>query len=200
MQTRMKMILQPFSAAALLLLWVSAAQGYEQLDVAIEKEDGVYRVFGKSRIEAPAEFVHATLMDYDHFYKLAGGIAETRFIPDDESGLRAAYTRYESCVLFFCKTVEKVEYILTNTPEYIELRVDPARSDFISNESSWTIEKDGDATILTFEAEFDPDFWIPPMIDTWAIRRKLERSAETVGVNIEWMQARGLTLAQVAKE
>lgn len=199
MNTRTKTVFQAGWTIALLLLCVPAALGYEQLDVGIEKEDGVYRVFGKSRIEAPAEFVHATLMDFDNFHKLAGGITETRFIPDDESGLRTAYTRYESCVLFFCKVVEKVEYILTNTPGYIELKADPARSDFVLNESSWTLEKDGDATILTFEAEFDPDFWIPPMIDTWAIRRKLEHSAETVGVNIEWMQARGLTLAQVAE-
>jgi hypothetical protein len=110
-----------------------------------------------------------------------------------------AYTRYESCVLFYCKVVEKVERILVDTPGLIRTSAVPARSDFVSNESTWRIEADGDGTLLTFEAEFDPDFWIPPMIGNWAIRRKLERSAESIGLQIEWMQARGLTLAQVAE-
>ena len=167
--------------------------------VTVDVEDGRYRVFGQSRVDAPPDFVYATLIDYDNFHKLAGGIAETRFLPADDSGNLLAYTRYESCVLIFCKTIEKVEQIQGNPPGSILIKVIPDRSDFIFNNSSWRIEYIDDKTLLTYEAEFEPDFWVPPLVGTWAIRRKLVQTAELIGMRIEWMQSHGLTLAQVTE-
>lgn len=160
-------------------------------------EKGRYHVFGQSRLDAPAEFVYLTLIDYDNFHKLAGGIATTKYLPPDEAGHPLAYTRYESCILVFCKTIEKVERVDGTPYDSILVVALPARSDFVFNESRWLIEDTGDATLLTYTAEFEPDFWIPPLIGTWAVRRKLIRSAEVIGMRIEWMHARGLTPAQV---
>lgn len=186
-----------FSVAACLIFGWQTAFGLEVIEVTVDVEDGHYRVFGQSRIEAPPEFVYATLIDYDNFYKLADGIAESKFLPSDESGNMLAYTRFESCVLIFCKSFEKVERIDGNPPLTIDVEAIPQRSDFTYNESRWQIQHSGETTLLTFEAEFDPDFWVPPIIGTWAIRNKLLNTAELIGTRIEWMQARGLTLTQV---
>jgi hypothetical protein len=188
-----------FSIAACLILGWQTAFSLEVIEVTVDVEDGLYRVFGQSRIEATPEFVYATLIDYDNFHKLADGIAESKILPSDESGNMLAYTRFESCVLVFCKTIEKVERIDGNPPASIDVEAIPKRSDFSFNESRWRIEHSGETTLLTFEAEFDPDFWIPPVIGTWAIRSKLVHTAELIGMRIEWMQTHGLTLAQVTE-
>ncbi len=180
----------------LLFSW-QGADCIELVDVTVTVDDGHYRVFGQSRIHASAEFIYTTLIDYDNFHKLANGIAHTSFLPPDESGQLLAYSRFESCVLFFCKTIEKIEHIEGQPHNSITAHSIPERSDFIINESSWLIENDGDATLLTFVADFEPDFWIPPLIGRWAVRRKLVRTAELIGMRIEWMFERGLTLAQV---
>jgi hypothetical protein len=169
----------------------------ELVEVTVVIEDGRYRVFGQSRIDASPEFVYATLIDYDNFHKLADGIAESKYLPPDQSGNLLAYTRFESCVLVFCKTIEKVEQIDANPHDSIHVQAIPKLSDFTYNESSWRIENSGTATLLTYESEFEPDFWIPPLIGSWAVRRKLIQTAELIGTRIEWMQTRGLTLAQV---
>ena len=189
-----------FSVAACLILGWQIAFGFEVIKVTVDVEDGLYRVYGQSRIEATPEFIYATLIDYDNFHKLAGGIAESKFLPSDESGNMLADTRFESCVLIFCKSIEKVERIDGNPPVSIDVEAIPKLSDFVFNESRWTIEHSGETTLLTFEAEFDPDFWVPPIIGTWAIRRKLLNTAELIGMRIEWMQEQGLTLAQVTEE
>ena len=188
-----------FSVAVCLTLGWQSVFGLEIIEVTVDVEDGRYRVFGQSRIEATPEFVYAVLMDYDNFHKLAGGIAESKFLPNDESGNMMAYTRFESCVLFFCKTLEKVERVVGQPTNSIQVEAIPDLSDFAFNESSWKIERSAGKTLLTFEAEFDPDFWVPPLIGTWAIRNKLLNSAESIGMRIEWMQAKGLTLAQVSE-
>lgn len=185
--------------AVCLLLGCQTALGLEIVEVTVDAEDGLYRVSGQSRIDASPEFVYATLMDYDNLHKLAGGIAESKFLPDDGSGNLMAYTRFESCVLFFCKKIEKVERIDTKPITSIYAEVIPKDSDFIFQESRWLIEHSGENTLLTYESEFDPDFWVPPLIGTWAIRRKLVRTAELVGMRIEWMQTNGLTLEEVSE-
>ncbi len=171
--------------------------GLDLVQVTVDVDDGQYRVLGRSRIEASPEFVYATLMDFDNFHKLAPGIAATRFLPPEPSGERRAYSRFESCVLLFCKTVEKIEAIDGHPFDSISARAIPELSDFVFNDSNWLIEAVGDATLLTFTAEFEPDFWIPPLIGPWAVRRKLVQTAELIGMRIEWMAERGLTLADV---
>lgn len=171
--------------------------GVDLIQVTVDVDDGQYRVLGRSRIEAPPEFVYATLMDFDNFHKLADGITETRFLPPSPSGERLAYSRFDSCVLFFCKTIEKVEAIDGRAFDSVRARAIPELSDFVFNRSHWTIEAAGDGTLLSYTAEFEPDFWIPPLIGPWAVRRKLTRTAELIGMRIEWMAERGLTLADV---
>lgn len=185
-----------FAAICLLTSWQSA-HCVEVIEITVDVDDGRYRVFGQSHIVASPEFVYATLMDYDNFHKLAGGITDTKFLPPDESGKLLAYTRYESCLLFFCKVIEKLEHVDGNPYDSIHVQVIPESSDFLFNESRWLIEDTGGATLLTYEAEFEPNFWIPPLIGPWAVRRKLTHTAELIGMRIEWMYERGLTLAQV---
>ncbi|MFV2033469.1 MAG: hypothetical protein ACC663_13315 [Gammaproteobacteria bacterium] len=184
------------TVVGLLTSW-QVAHALEIIEVTVDIDKGRYRVFGQSKIDAPAEFVFFTLMDYKNFHKLAGGIAETKFLPGDEPGTLLAYTRFESCVLIFCKTIEKTELIDSKPHDFIHLQAIPERSDFVFSEARWTITAVGDTTLLTYEAEFEPDFWIPPLIGPWAVRRKLIRTAELIGMRIEWMQEHGLTLEQV---
>lgn len=178
--------------------WQSA-HCLEVIEITVNVDDGRYSVFGQSLVTASPEFIYTTLMDYDNFHKLADGIADTNFLPPDESGNLRAYTRFESCVLFFCRAIEKLEHVDGRPHDSIHIQTIPELSDFVFNESRWLIEDAGDATLLTFEAEFQPDFWIPPLIGSWAVRRKLARTAELIGMRIEWMYERGFTLPQISE-
>jgi hypothetical protein len=180
-----------------LMLASAAAPAVEILDSSVQKKDGRYHVVGTSLLQARPEFVFATLMDYDNFHKLAGGIVETRFVTSDVPGEVLGYTRIESCVLFFCRSAEKIERIEATPHREIRTYTIPERSDFEVNDTRWILTPKGDFTELTYEAVFKPKFWIPPLIDTWAIKRKMLASAENIGMRIEFMAQRGLTLERV---
>jgi len=175
----------------------SVTPAVEILDAQVKKQGDRFHVFGSSLIHASPEFIYATLMDFDNFHKLAGGIKETRFVESEVPGEILGYTRIESCVLFFCRGADKLERI--EAVPYREIRTEtiPEQSDFVFNHSRWIMTRQGDATLLNYEAEFEPDFWLPPLISAWALKRKLIASAESIGMRIEYLAENGLTLAQV---
>ena len=170
----------------------------EILDAEVEKEDGVYHVIGSSIVDASPEFIYATLIDFDNFHKISSGIPETHFVESDVPGEVLAYTRIEACVLWFCRSAEKLERIEATPFREIRTYSIPAGSDFELNNTRWTLEEHGDGTQLTYEAEFKPDFWMPPLISNWAIKRKLIESAENIGLRIEYLESNGITLRQIA--
>lgn len=189
-----------FTFLSIALLASAGAAAVEILDTVVTKKDGRYRVHGVSLIDASPEFIYATLMDFDNFHKISGGISETRFVPSAVPGELLGYTRIEACVLFFCRKAEKVERIEGVPNAEIRTEIIPERSDFRFYESRWTITPTDNGTKVTHDAEFEPDFWMPPLISTWAIKRKLIESAEGIGLNLEYLQANGLTLALIREE
>ena len=53
---------------------------------------------------------------------------------------------------------------------------DPERSDFKVSNETWTfVEADG-GTIVTYHLYMQPDFWVPPAIGPYMIKRKLRNS------------------------
>lgn len=183
--------------AGLLILISATANSVEILSVKVESEGGHYRMLGESIIEAPPEFIFNTLMDYDNFHRLASGIAETHFVETDDPDKLLGYTRIDSCILFFCKSVEKVERIEATPFSEISTEVIPEQSDFVFNHSRWQLKASDSGTRVTYEAEMEPDFWMPPLITKWAIRYKLRKSAELIGLRIEYLEENGLTLDQI---
>ena len=115
----------------------------EIVDARVEKKGDRYHVFGSSLVQASPEFIYATLMDFDNFHKIAGGIKETRFVQSESPDEILGYTRIESCVLFFCRGADKLERI--EAVPYSEIRTEaiPEKSDFIVNNSRWTMERRG---------------------------------------------------------
>ena len=192
--------LNPTPGLALLLALAMAprAAAIEVLEVTVDVDKKRYSLFGASIIDAPPDFVFETLIDYDNFHVLAGGIDETRFVnnPDDDGLI--GYTRIDSCILFFCRVVEKYERITATPNSEIATTVIPGKSDFLYNDTRWGLSQSGAGTRLTYAAEMEPTFWLPPLISRWAIRYKLRKTAESIGARIEYMYANGLTLDDIA--
>ncbi len=182
-------------AAAIFSMSTGILQAVELRSIDVDSKDGTFEIRADSLLSASPEFIYSVLLDYDNFHRLAGGITETRFLPPDEQGALMGYTRIDSCVWFFCKKIERIERIFTIPGQEISTVAIPDRSDFRIYRTRWVIERAGaNSTRLHFEATMKPDFWIPPLIGPWAIRRKLQHTAERVGSRIEYLYANGLSI------
>lgn len=161
------------------------------------EENNLYHLRSASIINAPPDLIIATLLDYNNFHHLSGGIKETRYLQPDPDGVPVALTVVESCVLFFCKQIQKTERVIVKSNNEILLVADPARSDFIFLHSRWHVQKQGASTILSYDMDMQADFWIPPLIGPWAIKRKLHNSAMNMAHRMEMMARTGTPLDKV---
>jgi hypothetical protein len=166
----------------------------EMLQMKLWEEEGRYHLRSSSQIKAPPDLIFKTLIDYDNFHRLSGGIKETRYLKPDQDGTAVAFTLVETCVLSFCKSIKKTERLTTKNNTEIHLEVDPERSDFLFMHSTWIIKADGDYSELSYNMDMQPDFWIPPLIGTWVLKRKLHTTAMNMAHRLEKMAASGTQL------
>jgi hypothetical protein len=71
----------------------------------------------------------------------------------------------------------------------------PERSDFSVYATRWRVIEAEGKTRLAFEASMQPDFWIPPLIGTWAVERKLRLTALEMGQVVEYLYANGIPMS-----
>lgn len=168
-------------AAVLLLVLATAAQGAEIRRVDVEHAGERYYVDSESLVEAPIESVYAVLTDYEHFERISSVFTASRVLEPVVDGRGLVYTRAEGCLLFFCQTVERVETLEVDPVTDIVATADPERSDLRFSRAHWQLETAGAGTRVRYRLELEPDFWVPPVIGPWAIRRSLTRNgAEAV--------------------
>ena len=184
---------------AMIFLAVSA-MATEVLTVEVNIDDGVYRMHGESIVAAPVDFVFSILADYDNFHRITNGIAESRYLEPREDGVLMGYTRIDSCVWFYCRRFEKVERVWVNPPTEIVTEVIPEESDFKISNTRWTLQSVENGTLLIYDAEIDPKFWVPPVIGPWAFKKKLGDSAEAVGWRIEYLLESGKSLSEFGEQ
>lgn len=96
------------------------------------------------------------------------------------------------CVLWFCKVLVQVQDMTqaaTSAGGTLTAAVRPDESNLRFGHAHWQIEPCNHRTCLEFNAEIEPDFWIPPVIGPWVVRRKLEQEALQTSEGIERLAA-----------
>ncbi len=166
----------------LLATGVSAAQ-LRSLQVA--EHDGVYRVTAAARLDASPQAVFAVLTDYAHLKRLNPSILSVRVLDSQPSGAGHVVTRIHLCVWAFCKTLQQEQVMSVPRPWVLHTRIVPAGSEFRSGEADWRLVDCDGATCLDIDASIQPDFWVPPLIGPWVIRRGLRDEAVQTITNLE---------------
>ncbi len=168
-----------------LLLHSFTSRSAELRDVQIELRDERYHLFSETYLDVSREALYEVLTDFEQFEKFTSAIVESRNTEPNENGQPGFYTRMEGCVLLFCKSlirngyltlIPKLEIIATSIPE---------ESDFKFSRERWQLIDFGDGTIMIYDFEMEPDFWVPPVIGPYVIQRALRNGAERAVDRIE---------------
>ena len=142
-------------------------------DLKIEYRSGRYELVSHTYVDAPLEAIFHVLTDYDHFNRISRIYEESGFMEPAADGTPVVYTRMRGCVLFFCKNMTRVERLETREPGFIHTITLPEQSDFRYGVSEWILEPEGSGTNVIYRAVLEPDFWLPPIIGPWALKRRL---------------------------
>ena len=168
-------------ALALLAGW-SAFTGHawaaELLDIQVSTTDGLYVMESESILDASVPSVFQVLLDYENFTQLSSVYEQSRYLEPGPDGLPRVYTLAQGCMLFVCRSVEKVERLETRSNSRIVATVIPEFSNLEQGVTEWVLRADGKSTRLAYRMELVPRFWVPPLIGPPIIRYVLAKGGE----------------------
>lgn len=161
---------------------------FDRLEVT--NEGRRYIVDGAVRLDAEPKHVYAVLTDYEHLNWITGAVLESRLL--DRLNERSVYVfvRTEICFAFYCREVDQVQRIDEDPPWRVTSHAIPHRSDVAYGRAQWTIDPDGPGTRLTWHQEFEPGFWVPPVIGPGMVRAQLEKQGRRSVRGVELLAQR----------
>jgi len=171
---------------------VTPAAELHSLEVT-RPEPGRFELVAETLLEADAQAIFDVLTDYEDgaFGRISSVYKESDYVGEAPDGTPLVYTRMEGCMLWFCKSLTRVERLETEEPHFIRTVALPERSDFEHAESVWMLRPVEGGTEVTYRLVIDPNFWVPPVIGPWVLKRELRAGGERAIYRIERL-ARGL--------
>lgn len=147
--------------------------GAEVRSTSVSSHGERYRIEVTSFIAAPPARVMGLLTDYARLQRLHPMVRSSEVLADGEGGSRVR-TTYHDCPLFiFCVEFAHTSRFTRRSERHLVAEADPAASDFSYGRFQWLALPEGEGTRLLFDAEVEPDFWVPPVLGDWVLKRRL---------------------------
>lgn len=163
------------SLGALAMATVASTATIETIDV--DRDDGRYKLYAETMLDASPEAIRTVLTDYERFGRISSVYKEYGYLEPQADGTPTVFTTVGGCLMgrVFCREMTRVERLEVNRPGHIRTVALPEQSDFKRSISEWIIEPEGDGSRMIYTLELEPDFWIPPLIGPWYLKRTLLR-------------------------
>lgn len=148
-------------------------------ELRITEDEDVFSIKMIAVVDVPVKYVNLILTDYVHIYRLNPSIIESRILPAPDNALVRVKTRIVDCIFIFCMEVNRVEDILHSSENYLHAEIVPALSNFRSGNADWHMQDMGERCQVTYLAQMEPDFYIPPLIGSYFFKAKLYDDIKT---------------------
>ena len=129
-------------------------------------------------VDAPLESMYAIMLDYTNMHQFSRGMVHSQEVTPDVNGTPRVYTHLRGCVAFICRNIKRIERLETQNNNHIVASLEPDLSENVAwNISTWDfseLKKSGAGkTQIRYQLEFEPDFWVPPIIGPYLVKKSL---------------------------
>lgn len=156
-----------------LLILPMLAGAAELRSVSVDRVDGHYLMRSEVWFAVGVEQLYAVMLDYDLGTQFSSVIVDSRNIAPDEQGRPRFFTRHKTCILFFCMNFERYGHVEFERHVTISATADPETSDFHVSREVWQFSQEGEGTVLIYDVDLKPKFWVPPVIGPFVLKHKL---------------------------
>ena len=163
-------------------LLCSAALFAGQVYVAsVSHQSGSYSIEVDTLVQMDEPRVRSLLTDYDNLGRVNPAIEVSEILLTRGAGNYRVRTVTHACVWFYCMRVHQVQDVIESPDGSVTALVVPQLSDFRYGYARLNLWQEAGGTRILIRSEVEPDFWIPPLIGPWLIKRKLlSETLETV--------------------
>ena len=155
----------------------------------VTRDNDRYHVRFDVQIAAPSDRLRRYLTDYANYAQYFESIRESAVLAGAPGSTQRVRLRLRGCILFFCRTVTFVKDVTEFSDGEIRARIDPTVSDFQEATEYWRLTALGAQTQLQYRAELVPDFFVPPLIGPWLLKRQIHASLISGAETLETLAA-----------
>ena len=179
----------PAALALLAILFAApAAHAVEIQSVDVEQQDARYRISMRVTLDAPARASYDIFTDLPRLPQINPSVREVQVLESPAADQRRVFTDVRTCVSVYCRQLKQVQDMRFQ-PRVdggaVTAQVLPERSDLRFGEASWDFRDCAGKTCLSFDAQLEPAFWVPPLIGPWLIKRKMHEEAVQTSEGLE---------------
>ncbi len=168
----------------LALVGVSHSMAVEIDDVLVTQKDRIYRAQLTFDVAASVDQVTAVLTDYEHPNRLTPDVTNREIVGQQGETTRVR-TEIHSCVVFFCKDLTLTQDV-TVVGDTIKADIVPEESDFRSGYLLWSVtSSEGGGSKIQYESVIEPDFFIPPLVGGFFMRKRFQQQIFATAENLE---------------
>jgi len=144
--------------------------------VTVERVDGHFFIDFSMKLSVPVQELRHYLVDVEELARVSPTTIESSMITIDDEADPLLRIVLRPCILIFCKRLVKVSHVHEQSSSGSFSRryiVEPDLSNFRKATETLDLVQIGDGTSFRYQAELEPDFFVPSMIASWLIRRTL---------------------------
>jgi hypothetical protein len=175
------------AALSLSLLAFPHCQAAEIIEVQVEQDSGAYHIYFEIIIDAPRDRVYEVLSDYEQMQELSPGVDSSELLSGRPGGDATIDITLRPCVWVLCRKMRKVSDVTINAYGAIVFTTIPDSSDFKKGREQIIVKstKTPGRTRVTYNASLAPDFFVPPLVGTWLIRKHVRQNLEVSMERVE---------------
>ena len=155
----------------------------------VDHKDGRHAVDMTVQLDVDAADAYTVLTTFDKLTEINPAVQRVTVRERISTSEAVLETEVQVCMLWFCKLLLQVQDMrwqpTDNAGGTLVAQVRPAESNLRYGQAEWRIWPCEAHSCMRFVAEIEPDFWVPPLIGPWVIRRKLEQEALQTSEGIE---------------
>ena len=144
----------------------------EVLEAYVNNDGDNYFLHLDMRINGTSRAVYDVLIDFANIPQVNDSIKFSE-IRESRGDVHRVYFETDGCVLFFCRRVKQLVTVTELGRGYIMSITDPQHSDLEYGRTLWQVMDEGSTTRIKYNAEFVPDFWVPPLFGPYIFKKRM---------------------------
>jgi len=158
--------------------------------VEISREKNRYHLHANTTVYARVDNVRRIITDYENLTSIIPNLKESELLSKPENKRTTVSMLTEICVFFLCYNIRHVQTFHIIKNDILFSRIIPGMSNFKSGWMRWEIKKtDSDkiypVTQIILDMEMTPDFFVPPLIGPYQIKKKMLEITRATINNLE---------------
>lgn len=152
-------------------LAAGSAAAADPLEVSVERDGALLQVRASLRVEAPASTCFAVLADYDRIEQFVPGMVSSDVVSPPGQPIRLRQVG-QAGVGPFRATLDVTLAVTEHPPTRIDF--ERVAGNLERMRGGWVVAGDASRCGITYRAEIEPQFWVPPLIGPKLMRSQVE--------------------------